>query len=130
VLYDVPDEIPFVVALTEHDRLALADEIPTSHPMSAMSPAFRHFWNLERPDGPTHHDLIAVLDELGLQPEFTTSPRSALPNYAADPDAFVLMVRRRLCLRADRDEEVAAWLAANPLPWPDTVATIRWPGSA
>jgi hypothetical protein len=95
-----------------------------------LSPAFHRFWDLERPDGPTHHDLMAVLDELGLQPEFITSPRPTLPNYAADPEVFVQMVRRRLCLRADRDEELAAWLAENPLPWPDTVATIRWPGGA
>jgi hypothetical protein len=130
VLFDVPDVIPFVVALTEHAQLAVVVEIPTRHPMSALSPAFRHFWDLERPDGPTHHDLMAVLDELGLQPEFITSPRATLPNYAADPEAFVQMVRRRLCLSADRDEELAEWLAENPLPWPDTVATIRWPGAA
>jgi SAM-dependent methyltransferase len=130
VLYDVADVTPFIVALTEHAQLAVVVEIPTRHPMSAWSPAFRHFWDLERPDGPTHLDLVAVLDELGLQPEFTTSPRPALPVYAADPDLFVPMARRRLCLSADRDDELAAWLDANPLPWPDTVATIRWPGSA
>ena len=130
VLYDVQDVIPFVIALTEHAQLAVVIEIPTRHPMSAWSPAFQHFWQLERPDGPTHRDLVAVLDELGLQPEFTTSPRPALPTFAADPDLFVPMARRRLCLGADREEELAAWLEANPLPWPDTVATIRWPGSA
>jgi SAM-dependent methyltransferase len=130
VLYDVADVTPFIVALTEHAQLAVVVEIPTRHPMSAWSPAFRHFWDLERPDGPTHHDLVAVIDELGLQPELTTSPRPALPAYAADPDVLVPMARRRLCLSADRDDELAAWLDANPLPWPDTVATIRWPGSA
>jgi hypothetical protein len=130
VLYDVMDVNPFVMALTEHAQLAVVVEVPTRHPMSAWSPAFRHFWDLERPDGPTHHDLVGVLDELGLQPEFATSPRPALPAYAADPEVFVPMARRRLCLRADRDDELAAWLDANPLPWPDTVATIRWPGSA
>ena len=130
VLYDVPDVTPFVMALTEHARLAVVVEIPTRHPMSAWSPAFRHFWKLERPDGPTPRDLVAVLDELGLQPEVTTSHRAALPAYAADPDVLVPMARRRLCLEAARDDELTEWLEANPLPWPDTVATIRWPGSA
>jgi SAM-dependent methyltransferase len=130
VLYDVRDLVPFLIALTDHASLAVVVEIPTRHPMSAWSPAFRHFWNLERPDGPTHRDLVAVLDELGLQPEHTTSSRSALPAYAADPDLLVPMARRRLCLSADRDDELAMWLDANPLPWPDTVATIRWPGAA
>jgi SAM-dependent methyltransferase len=130
VLFDVPDVIPFVLALGDHAYLAVVVEIPTRHPMSAWSPAFRHFWQLARPDGPTHRDLVDVLDELGLQPEFTTSPRAALPTYAADPEVLVPMARRRLCLSADRDAELAEWLAANPLPWPDTVATIRWPGTA
>lgn len=130
VLYDVPDVVPFLLALSAHASLAVVVEIPTRHPMSAWSPAFRHFWQLERPEGPTHRDLIAVLDELGLQPEFTTSPRPALQSYAADPDTFVPTARRRLCLGAERDAELAAWLAAHPLPWADTVATIRWPGTA
>jgi len=130
VLYDVPDVIPFLVALSEHAQLAVVVEIPTRHPMSALAPAFRHFWDLARPDGPTHHDLVAVLDELGLQPEFTTSMRPMLPAFATDPDTLVPTARRRLCLSAERDEELAAWLDANPLPWPDTVATIRWPGTA
>ena len=130
VLYDVQDVVPFVLALTAHAYLADVVEMPTRHPMSAWSPAFRHFWELERPDGPTHRDLVAVLDELGLQPEFTTSPRAALPSYAADPDVLVRMARRCLCLSPGRDRELAEWLAANPLPWPDTLATIRWPGSA
>ncbi len=129
MLYDVGDVVPFVLALTEHARLAVVVEVPTRHPMSAWSPAWRHFWQLERPTGPTHHDLIEVLDELGLQPEHTTSGRGALPRFASDPGQLVPMARRRLCLAPDRDAELAAWLAANPLPWPDTVATIRWPGT-
>ena len=130
VMYDVPDIVPFVLALSDHAYLAVVIEIPTRHPMSAWSPAFRHFWQLERPDGPTHRDLVAVLDELGLQPEFTTSGRAVPPAYATDPAVFVPTARRRLCLSADRDDELAEWLAANPLPWPDSVATIRWPGTA
>ena len=130
VLFDVQDVVPFLVALGDHAYLAVVVEIPTRHPMSAWSPAFRHFWRLERPEGPTHRDLVAVLDELGLQPEFTTSRRAALPSYAADPDVLVAMARRRLCLPDSRDAELAEWLVENPLPWPDTVVTIRWPGTA
>jgi SAM-dependent methyltransferase len=130
VVYDVADIIPFLVALTEHARLAVVLEIPTEHPMSAWSEAFRYFWQLERPSSPTHRDLIAVLDELGLEPEHTTSERPALPRFAADPDQLLPMARRRLCLTSDRDDELAAWLNVNPLPWPELVATIRWPGTA
>jgi SAM-dependent methyltransferase len=128
VLYDVADVVPFLIALTQHARLAVVVEIPTRHPMSAMAPAWSHFWNVERPDGPTDRDLIAVLDELGLQPEHTTGGRGPLPSFATDPEQLVPTARRRLCLPPERDAELADWLADHPLPWPDTVATIRWPG--
>jgi len=130
VLYDVADVVPFVLALTGRARLAVVVEITTRHPMSAWSPAFEHFWGLERPTRPTDEDLMEVLNELGLDPEHTTSPRGPLSTFAADPDQLLPMARRRLCLSADRDQELAAWLAEHPLPWPDRVATIRWPGAA
>lgn len=38
--------------------------------------------------------------------------------------------RQRLCLPADRDDELASWLADHPPSFADTVATIRWPGEA
>lgn len=130
VLYNVGDVVPFLLALTDHARLAVVVEIPTVHPMSAWTPAWEHFWGLARPAGPTADDLLAVLVELGLDPEHATSPRGPLSRDAADPSTFVRTARRRLCLPPDRDEELAAWLAGHPLPWADTMATIRWPGAA
>jgi hypothetical protein len=97
--------------------------------MSAWAPAWRHFWGIERPDGPTAGDLVAVLDELELEPEHTTSPRGPLARFAADPAQLLATARRRLCLPAERDGELAEWLVANPIPWVDTVVTIRWPGT-
>jgi hypothetical protein len=130
VLYDAVDVVPFLLALTAHARLAVVVEITTRHPMSAWSPAWLHFWGLERPAGPTHEDLITVLSELGLDPEHTTSGRGPLPRFAADPERLVPTARRRLCLAADRDPELESWLAANPPDWPEMVATIRWPGGS
>lgn len=129
VLYDVADVVAFVLALTAHARLAVVVEITTRHPMSAWSPAWAHFWDIERPVGPTHDDLLAVLDELGLQPEHAVSERGPLPRFAADPERVVPTARRRLCLPVDRDGDLEAWLAENPPQWPETVATIRWPGA-
>ena len=130
VVYNVSDIVPFVWALTEHARLAVVVELPTAHPMSAWAPAWQHFWGLGRPDGPTAEGFLAVLRELGLDPEVTVGRRSALPAAAADPDVFVPTSRRRLCLPAERDDEIAEWLAANPPPFVEQVATVRWPGAA
>ena len=130
VLYNVADVVPFVLALTEHARLAVVVEIPTRHPMSAWSDAWRHFWGVLRPSGPTDDDLVAVLRELDLDPEVWRGPRPSLSRHSSDPASLVPAARRRLCLSPDRDAELALYLAAHPPRWADTVATIRWPGAA
>lgn len=130
VAYNVAELAPFLLALTDHARLAVVVELPLAHPMSAWSDAWRHFWGLERPDGPTADDFVAVARELGLDPEVSVGERGALSRAAADPEVFVSTTRRRLCLPADRDTELAEWLAANPPPFVDRVATVRWPGGA
>jgi SAM-dependent methyltransferase len=130
VLYDVADIVPFVVALTARARLGVVVEVPIRHPMSAWSEAFEHFWALERPDGPTHLELIAVLRELGLDPEYTVGPHRPRSRFGADDRNLVPVARRRLCLPVDRDDELADWLATHPPTFVDEVATIRWPGAS
>jgi SAM-dependent methyltransferase len=130
VLFNVGDVVPFLDALTDHARLAVVVEIPTAHPMSAWSPAWKHFWDLDRPTGPTASDLVAVLREMGHDPEMVTGPRSEMARAAIDPETLVPTSRRRLCLSSDRDDEIASWLGSNPIQSADTVASIRWPGSA
>lgn len=130
VAYNVADIVPFVLALTDHARLAVIVELPAAHPMSAWSPAWQHFWGLDRPVGPSADDFVAVLRELGFDPETTVSPRAPLSGGAADPGELVSTTRRRLCLPPDRDDEIALWLARNPPRFVDEVATVRWPGSA
>ena len=130
VLYDVADIAPFVAALTDHARLAVVVELPVRHPMSAWNSAWRHFWDLARPDGPTHVDLLAALRELGLDPEVAVGSRRRLSRAAADPATLVPTARRRLCLHPDRDDELAAWLRDHPPDWVGDVATIRWAGDA
>jgi len=130
VVYNVVDIVPFVVALTTHARLAVVVELPISHPMTAWSPAWEHFWALARPDGPTADDFVAVLRELGLDPEVAVGRRAAAPPAATDPDILVSGTRRRLCLSAERDDEIAQWLAEHPPEFPEQVVSVRWPGAA
>ena len=130
VAFNVAEIVPFLWALTDHARLAVVLEIPTVHPMSVWAPAWKHFWGIERPHGPTSDDLLAVLSEMGLGPESTTSQRSTRSGPELDVTTLTPTVRRRLCLPTERDDELTDWLAEHPPPWPDTMATIRWPGSA
>jgi SAM-dependent methyltransferase len=130
VVYDVGDLVPFLWALTDHARLAVVVELTVRHPMSAWSEAWRHFWDLDRPEGPTFVDALAVVRELGLDPEVAVGPRRRLSSAASDPARLVPMARRRLCLPPERDDELAAWLREHPPEWPTEVATMRWAGDA
>lgn len=126
VIYNVADIAPFLWALTEHARLAVVVELTTVHPMSAWSDAWRHFWGLERPDGPGLDSLVAVVKEMGFEPEVATFAR----RNADSTPVVTETARRRLCLSADRDAEIEAYFEELPVAWPDTIATLRWPGAA
>jgi SAM-dependent methyltransferase len=129
VAYNVADIEPFLVALTEHARLAVVLVLPPRHPMSGWNDAWRHFWGLERPTGPTADDLAEILGGLGLDAERWDVPRPALARATADPASRVASARRRLCLTEDRDDELADYLDAHEPRWPDTNVVFRWPGS-
>lgn len=130
VVYDVADIAPFLWALTERARLAVVLEMTAVHPMTVWSPAFDHFWDLRRPDGPTSEDLLAVLRELSIDPEVTTSRREPRSTDTNDLDGLLPIARRRLCLTGEHDDELRRFLADHPPVWPDTMVTIRWPGAA
>ncbi|HUF98778.1 MAG TPA: class I SAM-dependent methyltransferase [Ilumatobacter sp.] len=126
VVFDVGDIAPFLLALTDHARLAVVMEVPVRHPMSAWAGAWRHFWNVERPAGPTLGGLLAVLREIGVDPEHQEFARDVSP-FVVDEHS-VAVARRRLCLSAERDAELADWLNRHPPPLVDRYATVRWPG--
>lgn len=124
VVYNVPDIVPFVTALDAHARHRVVIEMPTRHPLSPLNPAWLHFWGLERPLGPTPGDLLAVLDECGIDACVETFESTA--TRPVDPDQAVAFLRVRLCLPADRDDEVRRFLEANPTPPSRSLATLWW----
>lgn len=130
VAYNVADIEPFVVALTGRARLAVVLVIPTRHPMSAWNDAWRRFWNIDRPDGPTADDFAAVLREMGIVAERWEMPRPPLARHASDPASLVPGTLRRLCLGEDRADEVADFLALHEPDWATVHAVFRWPGEA
>jgi SAM-dependent methyltransferase len=130
VAYNVADIEPFLLALTAHARLAVVLVLPPRHPLSAWNDAWRHFWGLERPTGPTADDLAEVLAGLGLDAERWEVPRPPLARATTDAALRVPSARRRLCLTEDRDGDLVAYLDAHEPQWSDTNVVFRWPGAA
>jgi SAM-dependent methyltransferase len=138
VLYNVADLAPFADALTGHARRRVVVELTERHPLVGLDPLWRRFHRLERPAGPGADDAVAALEALGLQvarQDWESRDRFGFDDF----DELVAFTRRRLCLPADRDPEVAAalleegtrrvdgvWVSGQPR----RVTTLSWPGSA
>lgn len=126
VLYNVGALVPFVGALTSHARQRVVVEITAVHPQSLLNPLWERFHGVVRPTRPTFDDALAVLRDLGLAVgvEQFEAPLHWAEGKRAEHVAFA---RRRLCLPAERDPEVAA---ALPAPRPQRRVTLWWPGNA
>ncbi|MTD58657.1 class I SAM-dependent methyltransferase [Amycolatopsis pithecellobii] len=121
VLYNVPDLAPFIEALGRHARRVVL-ELAEAHPLTALNDLWKRFHNLDRPLGPTADDAVLALRELGVEPEVVRWRK------AADPvpfDELVAVTRRRLCLPADRTEELAAALGSGR-PSTHRMVTLIW----
>jgi SAM-dependent methyltransferase len=138
VLYNVADLAPFAAALTGHARRRVVAELTDRHPLAGLAPLWRRFHGLERPDGPGAGDAVAALAELGLEVDrrdWENQDRFGFDDF----DELVAFTRRRLCLPAGRDPEVAEALLAHGTHqvdgvWvsgqPRRVTTLSWTGSA
>jgi SAM-dependent methyltransferase len=138
VLYNVADLAPFAAALTGHARRRVVAELTERHPLAGLRPLWRRFHRLDRPDGPGAGDAAAALAALGL--EVTRQDWESADRFGFDDfDELVAFTRRRLCLPASRDPEVAqalleqgtrqvggVWVSGQPR----RVATLSWPGTA
>jgi SAM-dependent methyltransferase len=140
VLYNCPDLAPFLRALGAAARRRVVVEITDRHPRVSHEEQalWRHFWQLERPRGPGWEDAVAVLREIGVEPEVERWERRRGFAFRSRDD-LVAGFRRRLCLPADRDREVlevlGPWLVHEDGRWlvggrPRGLVTLWWdPGS-
>lgn len=135
VAYNVPDLAGLATALTGHARHRVVLELTDRHPMTELRGAWRALWDLDRPSGPTADDAVAVLHETGIAAAREDWEAPGFGGFV-DPDDAVRFVRRRLCLPADRDPEIAAVvrdeLTENGGRWYFGVrrhTTLWWPGN-
>jgi SAM-dependent methyltransferase len=137
VAYNVGDLGPFAVALSAHASRRVVIEMTQRHPLSWMNDLWLLFHDLHRPDGPTAADAETVLQEAGIRPARQDHVRrhdTAGGGFENRLDA-VALIRRRLCLPPERDDEVAEalgdrlakrgelWTAGPP---EQTVVTLWW----
>ena len=138
VLYNVQELDPFALALTEHARVRVVVEITDRHPWSWMNDLWRRFHDLGRPEGPTADDAEEALRDLGLQTgrdERIVAAGAQPPAGFERPDEAVALVRRRLCLSSDRDQEIRIALGDRLIerdglwsagPTEQTLVTFWW----
>ncbi len=124
VVYNVAEIGPFLKALDSHARKRVVIEMPTHHPLSNLSPAWMHFWKLDRPTTPDAQDLLDVLKEIGIAAHVDYWVGKMRDRSDLDRDSEFMRVR--LCLPPERLGEVREYLMQNPLPRQREIATIWW----
>ena len=109
VVYNVADLASFARALDRHATLRVVLELTDRHPLAWMADLWSRFHGLTRPSGPGAGDVVAVLREAGIEPiREDRSPRDDERGGGFERrESAVALIRKRLCLPADRDEEIA-----------------------
>jgi precorrin-6B methylase 2 len=137
-IYNVPDLDSFATALTQHAGRRVVMEATGRHPLGWMSDLWRHFHGLDIADQPSIELAIEVIAEAGIDP--STQVRNGSDDEPSSGgfttrEGAIALVRKRLCLHADRDAELSEalgsrvrerdglWTAA---PLERTVVTLWW----
>ena len=115
VAYNVADIVPFIGAMIDHARVAAVLEITTRHPWAHLAPLYRAVHDLDRPDGPTADDLVAVIVELtGRDPVVHRWERQGHVWYESWDELVDHYGRRLVVPKANRHE-------LRPLLEPDVI---------
>ena len=109
VLYNVQDLAPFVRALDAHAERRVVLELTEHHPLRWMNELWLRFHGLVFPDGPDAAVAERAIHDLGFdaaRDDREADRTRGHGGFERREDA-VAMIRRRLCLAAERDGEIA-----------------------
>ncbi|MGH3900981.1 MAG: methyltransferase domain-containing protein [Pseudonocardiaceae bacterium] len=120
--YNTLDLGPFAAALGAAACRGVVVELHAVHPGAWLDPLWAQFHGLHRPPPATADDVLAVLAEIGIHPEVQRWNRPAQDRH---PEAEVTFSLRRLCLPAQRRDEVAEAVARLG-PRHRELVTISW----
>ncbi|MGH3692428.1 MAG: class I SAM-dependent methyltransferase [Pseudonocardiaceae bacterium] len=120
--YNTAELGPFVAALGAAARRGVVVELHAVHPGAWLDPLWLQFHGLSRPPPATAEDVLAVVAEVGIHPEVQRWIRPPQPRH---PEAELDFSMRRLCLPAQRRDEVAEAVARLGPRHRDLV-TITW----
>jgi len=135
VLYNVADLMPFVRALDDAAERRVVVEITRSHPRNRPleRELWRHFWNLERPEGPNWEDAVAVMRDAGIEPKVDLW--ESQQRGGGSLDELVSWMRRTVCVEPAREDEVRAIVLQHAAerdglwrlsPEPRALTTLWW----
>lgn len=135
--YNVAELGPFARAMTTHARHRVVVEITAKHPLAWTADLWLAFHGYRRPRRPFAADAENVLRELDLDTRREDHETEARGGGFRRREDAVALVRRRLCLPPERDDEVAEalgdrlmerdglWSAGPPR---QTLVTMWWRG--
>lgn len=117
VVYDVADIASFLRAMHDHAERGVVVELTETHPWTPLGPYYRALHGLDRPEGPSVDDLVAVVrEELGVDPDVIRWERPG-GTWFESWEEIEELYRRRLVLPVERVGEL------GPLLEPDLEST-------
>jgi SAM-dependent methyltransferase len=137
VAFNAPDLMPFVKELSAHALRRVVMELTARHPLSWMNDLWLRFHDVMRPQRPSADDAHDLCRALGFdvdRDERVDTEDMAGSGFERREDAIGL-VRRRLCLPASRDAEIAQALGPRLVerdglwragPHEQRVVTLWW----
>lgn len=114
VLYNVAEPCSFIEKLNRSASHAVVIEVHEKHPHYIANAAWKHFWNIERPNEPTAENLAEIIKSFGYNPHSLSYLRD-VPRTRSIDDDLVGSMLQRICLDRSRMDEMREFLLDHPV---------------